>query len=100
MVQVSVPKLFVFVFSLQAWEAVRLEFLDGGSNSAVYREKLIYYFSQQLRCSPWSLCFKETKQTKRTWKIMSKWQKKNVKPGPQVFRKMVKMSLFYGAVAF
>lgn len=72
MVQVSVPKLFVFVFSLQAWEAVRLEFLDGGSNSAVYREKLIHYFSQQLRCSPWSLFFKETKQTKRTWKTMSK----------------------------
>lgn len=35
---------------LQAWEAVRLEFLDGGSSSAVYREKLILYFSQQLRC--------------------------------------------------
>lgn len=34
----------------QAWEAVRLEFLDGGNSSAVYREKLIHYFSQQLRC--------------------------------------------------
>uniref|UniRef100_A0A3Q3VSZ2 Nephrocystin-3 n=1 Tax=Mola mola TaxID=94237 RepID=A0A3Q3VSZ2_MOLML len=33
---------------LQAWEAVRVEFLDGGSNSAAYREKLIHYFSQQL----------------------------------------------------
>ncbi|CAG04288.1 unnamed protein product, partial [Tetraodon nigroviridis] len=34
---------------LQAWEAVRLEFLDGGINSAAYRERLIQYFSQQLR---------------------------------------------------
>ncbi|TMS16188.1 Nephrocystin-3 [Larimichthys crocea] len=34
---------------LQAWEAVRLEFLGGGSSSAAYREKLIHYFSQQLR---------------------------------------------------
>ncbi|XP_031160773.1 nephrocystin-3 isoform X1 [Sander lucioperca] len=33
---------------LQAWEAVRLEFLGGGSSSASYREKLIQYFSQQL----------------------------------------------------
>lgn len=33
----------------QAWEAVRLEFLGGGSSSASYREKLIHYFSQQLR---------------------------------------------------
>ncbi|KAM7369842.1 hypothetical protein PAMP_011132 [Pampus punctatissimus] len=33
---------------LQAWEAVRLEFLSGGSSSAAYREKLIHYFSQQL----------------------------------------------------
>ncbi|XP_018529265.1 nephrocystin-3 isoform X2 [Lates calcarifer] len=33
---------------LQAWEAVRLEFLGGGSSSATYREKLIHYFSQQL----------------------------------------------------
>uniref|UniRef100_A0A672J424 Nephrocystin-3 n=1 Tax=Salarias fasciatus TaxID=181472 RepID=A0A672J424_SALFA len=33
---------------LQAWEAVRLEFLVGGSSSATYREKLIQYFSQQL----------------------------------------------------
>ncbi|KAM6908424.1 nephrocystin-3 isoform 2-T2 [Lycodopsis pacificus] len=33
---------------LQAWEAVRLEFLGGGSSSAAYREKLIQYFSQQL----------------------------------------------------
>ncbi|XP_068437546.1 nephrocystin-3 isoform X3 [Clinocottus analis] len=33
---------------LQAWEAVRLEFLCGGSSSAAYREKLIQYFSQQL----------------------------------------------------
>ncbi|XP_062235036.1 nephrocystin-3-like isoform X2 [Platichthys flesus] len=33
---------------LQAWEAVRLEFLGGGSSSATYREKLINYFSQQL----------------------------------------------------
>uniref|UniRef100_A0A8C4EVS3 Nephrocystin-3 n=1 Tax=Dicentrarchus labrax TaxID=13489 RepID=A0A8C4EVS3_DICLA len=33
---------------LQAWEAVRLEFLGGGSSSAAYREKLIHYFSQQL----------------------------------------------------
>ncbi|XP_075936711.1 nephrocystin-3 isoform X2 [Anarhichas minor] len=33
---------------LQAWEAVRLEFLSGGSSSAAYREKLIQYFSQQL----------------------------------------------------
>lgn len=43
----TVLKLF---FSLQAWEAVRLEFLDGGSCSAAYRDKLIQYFSQQLRC--------------------------------------------------
>lgn len=36
----------------QACEAVRLEFLSGGSSSASYREKLIHYFSQQLRyCS-------------------------------------------------
>lgn len=34
----------------QAGEAVRLEFLSGGSSSAIYREKLIQYFSQQLRC--------------------------------------------------
>ncbi|KAF0028028.1 hypothetical protein F2P81_019115 [Scophthalmus maximus] len=34
---------------LQAWEAVRLEFLGGGSSSATYREKLIRYFTQQLR---------------------------------------------------
>ncbi|KAM3593907.1 uncharacterized protein V6R79_025211 [Siganus canaliculatus] len=33
---------------LQAWEAVRLEFLSGGHSSATYREKLIHYFSQQL----------------------------------------------------
>uniref|UniRef100_A0A3Q3KUZ0 Nephrocystin-3 n=1 Tax=Mastacembelus armatus TaxID=205130 RepID=A0A3Q3KUZ0_9TELE len=33
---------------LQAWEAVRLQFLGGGSSSANYREKLIHYFSQQL----------------------------------------------------
>ncbi|XP_013868832.1 nephrocystin-3 isoform X2 [Austrofundulus limnaeus] len=33
---------------LQACEAVRLEFLSGGSSSASYREKLIHYFSQQL----------------------------------------------------
>ncbi|XP_068160493.1 nephrocystin-3 [Antennarius striatus] len=33
---------------LQAWKAVRLEFLDGGSSSAAYRERLIHYFSQQL----------------------------------------------------
>ncbi|TWW70897.1 Nephrocystin-3 [Takifugu flavidus] len=33
---------------LQAWEAVRSEFLNGGINSAAYREKLIRYFSQQL----------------------------------------------------
>ncbi|XP_034718379.1 nephrocystin-3 [Etheostoma cragini] len=33
---------------LQAWEAVRLEFLGGGSSSPSYREKLIHYFSQQL----------------------------------------------------
>uniref|UniRef100_A0A8D3CG74 Nephrocystin-3 n=1 Tax=Scophthalmus maximus TaxID=52904 RepID=A0A8D3CG74_SCOMX len=33
---------------LQAWEAVRLEFLGGGSSSATYREKLIRYFTQQL----------------------------------------------------
>eukprot|EP00064_Thunnus_orientalis_P000037 superscaffoldBa00000002_g37 len=32
----------------EAWEAVRLEFLSGGSSSATYREKLIHYFSQQL----------------------------------------------------
>lgn len=42
--------LSVCLFSFQAWEAVRLEFLDGGSSSAAYREKLIHYFSQQLRC--------------------------------------------------
>lgn len=41
--------LTVFVFSFQAWEAVRLEFLDGGINTAAYREQLIQYFSQQLR---------------------------------------------------
>ncbi|XP_030612785.1 nephrocystin-3 isoform X2 [Archocentrus centrarchus] len=35
---------------LQAWEAVRLEFLGGGSSSTAYREKLIHYFNQQLRC--------------------------------------------------
>lgn len=40
----------VCVLVLQAWEAVRLEFLGGGSSSAAYREKLIHYFSQQLRC--------------------------------------------------
>lgn len=33
---------------LQAWEAVRLEFLSGGHSSTTYREKLIHYFSQQL----------------------------------------------------
>uniref|UniRef100_A0A3B4FDA6 Nephrocystin-3 n=1 Tax=Pundamilia nyererei TaxID=303518 RepID=A0A3B4FDA6_9CICH len=33
---------------LQAWEAVRLEFLTGGSSSTTYREKLIHYFNQQL----------------------------------------------------
>ncbi|XP_034416156.1 nephrocystin-3 [Cyclopterus lumpus] len=33
---------------LQAWEAVRSEFLGGGSSLAAYREKLIQYFSQQL----------------------------------------------------
>uniref|UniRef100_A0AAQ5XL17 Nephrocystin-3 n=1 Tax=Amphiprion ocellaris TaxID=80972 RepID=A0AAQ5XL17_AMPOC len=33
---------------LQAWEAVRLEFLGGGSSSTTYREKLIHYFNQQL----------------------------------------------------
>ncbi|XP_046879327.1 nephrocystin-3 isoform X1 [Hypomesus transpacificus] len=33
---------------LQAWEAVRLEFMNGGTSSATYREKLIHYFSQQL----------------------------------------------------
>uniref|UniRef100_A0A3B4TS01 Nephrocystin-3 n=1 Tax=Seriola dumerili TaxID=41447 RepID=A0A3B4TS01_SERDU len=40
---------------LQAWEAVRLEFLSGGSSSATYREKLIHYFSQQLSqdCVTW-----------------------------------------------
>ncbi len=38
------------MFVFQAWEAVRLEFLGGGSSSAAYREKLIHYFSQQLRC--------------------------------------------------
>lgn len=41
----------ICVFFRQAWEAVRLEFLDGGINSAAYREKLIRYFSQQLRWS-------------------------------------------------
>uniref|UniRef100_A0A671VYV2 Nephrocystin-3 n=1 Tax=Sparus aurata TaxID=8175 RepID=A0A671VYV2_SPAAU len=30
---------------LQAWEAVRLEFLGGGSSSAAYRDKLINYFT-------------------------------------------------------
>ncbi|XP_024910121.1 nephrocystin-3 isoform X2 [Cynoglossus semilaevis] len=40
---------------LQAWEAVRLEFLGGGSNTATYREKLVHYFSQQLSqdCVTW-----------------------------------------------
>uniref|UniRef100_A0A3Q3J044 Nephrocystin-3 n=1 Tax=Monopterus albus TaxID=43700 RepID=A0A3Q3J044_MONAL len=33
---------------LQACEAVRLQFLGGGSSFTAYREKLIYYFSQQL----------------------------------------------------
>ncbi|XP_032359936.1 nephrocystin-3 isoform X2 [Etheostoma spectabile] len=33
---------------LQAWEAVRLEFLGGGSSLPSYRQKLIQYFSQQL----------------------------------------------------
>ncbi|KAM9775492.1 nephrocystin-3 isoform 2-T3 [Syngnathus typhle] len=33
---------------LQAWEAVRLEFLSGGRGCASYREKLIHYFSRQL----------------------------------------------------
>ncbi|XP_061614947.1 nephrocystin-3 isoform X2 [Phyllopteryx taeniolatus] len=33
---------------LQAWEAVRLEFLSGGHGCTTYREKLIHYFSQQL----------------------------------------------------
>lgn len=33
----------------QAWEAVQLEFLGGGSSLAAYREKLLQYFSQQLR---------------------------------------------------
>uniref|UniRef100_A0A8C8D4E1 Nephrocystin-3 n=1 Tax=Oncorhynchus tshawytscha TaxID=74940 RepID=A0A8C8D4E1_ONCTS len=33
---------------LQAAEAVRLEFMDGGTCSPAYREKLIHYFSQQL----------------------------------------------------
>ncbi|KAL1006822.1 hypothetical protein UPYG_G00077600 [Umbra pygmaea] len=32
---------------LQAWEAVQLEFMEGGNCSA-YREKLIHYFTQQL----------------------------------------------------
>ena len=43
-------ELFLSVSVFQAWEAVRLEFLGGGSSSATYREKLINYFSQQLRC--------------------------------------------------
>lgn len=42
--------LCLFVTIFQAWEAVRLEFLSGRSSSATYREKLIQYFSQQLRC--------------------------------------------------
>ncbi|XP_041823798.1 nephrocystin-3 [Melanotaenia boesemani] len=33
---------------LQAWEAVKLEFLGGGSSSASYREKLINFFNKQL----------------------------------------------------
>ncbi|MBN3308032.1 NPHP3 protein, partial [Amia calva] len=33
---------------LQAWEAVRLEYIDGELGSSVHREKLIHYFSQQL----------------------------------------------------
>ncbi|KAK6299931.1 hypothetical protein J4Q44_G00299640 [Coregonus suidteri] len=33
---------------LQAGEAVRLEFMDGGTCSPAYRENLIHYFSQQL----------------------------------------------------
>ncbi|XP_019725055.1 nephrocystin-3 [Hippocampus comes] len=33
---------------LQAWEAVRLEFLSTGCGCTTYREKLIHYFSQQL----------------------------------------------------
>lgn len=42
--------LSIHVSVFQAWEAVRLEFLSGGSSSAAYREKLIHYFNQQLRC--------------------------------------------------
>uniref|UniRef100_A0A3Q2CAM0 Nephrocystin-3 n=1 Tax=Cyprinodon variegatus TaxID=28743 RepID=A0A3Q2CAM0_CYPVA len=40
---------------LQACEAVRLEFLGGGSGCASYREKLIHYFNQQLSqdCVTW-----------------------------------------------
>ncbi|MEQ2176323.1 hypothetical protein GOODEAATRI_026755 [Goodea atripinnis] len=34
---------------MQACEAVRLEFLGGGSGCASYRDKLIHYFNQQLR---------------------------------------------------
>ncbi|KAM9332313.1 nephrocystin-3 [Pholidichthys leucotaenia] len=33
---------------LQAWEAVRIEFLGAGSSPSYYREKLIHYFNQQL----------------------------------------------------
>lgn len=33
---------------LQAWEAVRSEFLSGGSNTSTYRERLIHYFNHQL----------------------------------------------------
>ncbi|KAG7488498.1 hypothetical protein MATL_G00034700 [Megalops atlanticus] len=33
---------------LQAWEAVRLEFMDGDASSSAHRERLIQYFSQQL----------------------------------------------------
>ncbi|MBN3315241.1 NPHP3 protein, partial [Atractosteus spatula] len=32
----------------QAWEAVRLEYMNGKLNSSIHREKLIQYFSQQL----------------------------------------------------
>ncbi|XP_043961229.1 nephrocystin-3 [Gambusia affinis] len=40
---------------LQACEAVRLEFLGGGSGCVSYREKLIHYFNQQLSqdCVTW-----------------------------------------------
>ncbi|MEQ2279247.1 Nephrocystin-3 [Ameca splendens] len=40
---------------MQACEAVRLEFLGGGSGCASYRDKLIHYFNQQLSqdCVTW-----------------------------------------------